>query len=162
MGGIGVTFLDLAFERLQCRNPFLRSWPSLIHAVPRKCLLEQSGDRGRHNGKRRSAGGRFHLKASSFAAVDKPELRDGFFQRHFASPKKAAGKRMFTHKEQLKDQKGKPEIVVVGGTDDALEILLILQFRGSESWNANSAWKPAIANKDLERIAINYSYNRIL
>ncbi len=69
---------------------------------------------------------------------------------------------MFAHKQQLKDQKGKSKIVVVGGTDGTLEILLILQFWRSESWNADSAWKSAIANKYLERVAINYSYYRIL
>src|SRR5262245_6625833 len=109
-----------------------------IRGLTREGPLKERGDRGRHTGKSRDVWRRLQLGELTVRAISKSELLDGGLDRHVAAAQIAAGEGMTPHEEQMEDQDGETEVVVVTRPNNSVEGTS-LQLRWGEGGNTDLA-----------------------
>src|SRR5262249_50441584 len=115
--------------------------------------LEERGDRRRHTAESRDVWRRLHLRKLALRAIGKSELLDGGLDGHVAAAQIAACEGMTPHEEQMEDQDGETEIVVVGRPNNSVEGAS-LQFRWGEGGDTNLAEIVSAVDDNLKAVAI--------
>ena len=124
-----------------------------FRGLPRERPLEKRGDKRRHTGERRDVRRRLHLRELAVRAIGKSELPDGGLARHVSVAQIAACEGMTPHEEQVEDQDGETEVVVVGRPNNSVEGAP-LQFRWCEGGNTNLAEIVLPIEDNLKAVAI--------
>jgi hypothetical protein len=95
---------------------------------------------------------RAHPRASRVGAVGKAALSNGLLDWHFTFAEKPPGEWMSAHEQQMKDDDGETEGIMVGRSSDRREIAP-QQLRGREELDTDAAGK-ARSITDLKGVAV--------
>src|SRR5262249_2473407 len=94
-------------------------------------------------------------------AIGKSELLDGGLDRHVSAAQIAACEGMTPHEEQMEDQNGETEVVVVGRPNNSVE-RTSLQFRWGEGGDADLAEIVSAIDGNLKAVAVDESHRCVL
>ena len=104
---------------------------------------------------------RLHLRELAVRAIGKSELLDGCLDGHVSTAQKAACEGMTPHEEQMEDQDGETEVVVVGRPNNSTK-RPPLQFRWGEGGDTNLAEVILALDSNLKAVAVDQSHCCVL
>jgi len=93
------------------------------------------------------------LREFAVSAIGKSELLDCHLNRHVSAAQIAASEGMTPHEEQMEDQDGETEVVVVGRPNNSMEGAS-LQFRWCEGGNTDLAQIASAIDGNLKAVAV--------
>src|SRR5262245_12520867 len=153
---------ELLAGGVQGRDPIARRGAHMaVRSLPRERPLKERGDRWRHTAERRDVWRRLHLRKLAVRAIGKSELLDGGFDRHIPAARIAACKGMAPHEQQMEDQDGKTEVVVVGCPNNSVEGAS-LQLRRGEGGDTDLAEIVLAIDGNLKAVAVDELYCCVL